>query len=62
MLIAYSIIDKYDCLAILRQINGYTTYNGVYRKAADANKDGKVDKDDCLAILRQLNGYTNLNS
>ena len=55
-------IDKDDCLAILRQINGYTTYNGVYRKAADANKDGKVDKDDCLAILRQLNGYTNLNS
>ena len=55
-------IDKDDCLAILRQLNGYINYEGVYRKATDANKDGKINKDDCLAILRQLNGYTNLNS
>ncbi len=54
-------IDKDDCLAILRQINGYTNYSGAYKTAADANKDGKINKDDCLAILRQLNGYTNLN-
>lgn len=54
-------IDKDDCLAILRQINGYANYSGAYKTAADANKDGKINKDDCLAILRQLNGYTNLN-
>lgn len=55
-------IDKDDCLAILRQINGYANYTGVYKVAADPNKDGKIDKDDCLAILRDINGYTNLNS
>ena len=54
-------IDKDDCLAILRQINGYANYEKAYKTAADANKDGKINKDDCLAILRQLNGYTNLN-
>lgn len=54
-------INKDDCLAVLRQINGYTNLSGSYKEAADANRDGKVNKDDCLAILRQLNGYTNLN-
>lgn len=54
-------IDKDDCLAILRHLNGYTTLNDVYKVAADPNKDGKIDKDDCLAILRHLNGYTDLN-
>jgi len=54
-------INKDDCLAILRQLNGYVNLDGVYREAADANKDKKIDKDDCLAILRQLNGYANLN-
>ena len=54
-------IDKDDCLAILRHLNGYTTLSDVYKVAADPNKDGKIDKDDCLAILRHLNGYTDLN-
>ena len=54
-------IDRDDCLAILRQLNGYTTLQSAYKTAADANKDGKIDRDDCLAILRHLNGYTNLN-
>lgn len=54
-------INKDDCLAILRQLNGYANYSGAFKEAADANRDGKIDKDDCLAILRQLNGYTNLN-
>jgi len=55
-------IDKDDCLNILRELNGYTKLENVYKLAADANKDGKIDKDDCLAILRHLNGYTNLNN
>ena len=55
------VINKDDCLSVLRQINGYARLSDVYAKAADANKDGKIDKDDCLAILRQLNGYANLN-
>ncbi|MGM9882526.1 MAG: SH3 domain-containing protein [Bacilli bacterium] len=55
-------IDKDDCLAILREINGYTKLENAYKTSADANRDGKIDKDDCLAILRHLNGYTNLNS
>ena len=54
-------INKDDCLAILRHLNGYTTLTNVYGVSADANKDGKIDKDDCLAILRHLNGYTDLN-
>ena len=54
-------IDKDDCLAILRQINGYTKLENVYKLAADAHRDEKIDKDDCLAILRHLNKYTNLN-
>ena len=53
-------IDKDDCLAILRQLNGYTKLNGAYQEAADANHDGKINKDDCLAILRQLNGYADI--
>ena len=55
-------IDKDDCLAILREINGYTKLENAYKISADANRDGKIDKDDCLAILRHLNGYTNLNN
>ena len=55
------VINKDDCLSVLRQINGYTKLSGAFEKAADANKDGKIDKDDCLAILREINGYTNLN-
>lgn len=55
-------IDKDDCLAILRELNGYTKLENVYKIAADSNKDGTIDKDDCLAILRHLNGYTNLNN
>ena len=55
-------IDKDDCLNILRELNGYTKLENVYKLAADSNKDGKIDKDDCLAILRHLNGYTNLNN
>lgn len=54
-------IDKDDCLAILRQINGYAKLENVYREAADAKRDDKIDKDDCLAILRHMNKYTNLN-
>ena len=54
-------IDKDDCLAILRHLNGYTSLTDVYKVAADSNKDGRIDKDDCLAILRHLNGYTDLN-
>ncbi len=53
-------IDKDDCLAILRQLNGYTKLSGAYLESADANHDGKVNKDDCLAILRQLNGYADI--
>ena len=55
-------IDKDDCLAILREINGYTKLENAYKISADANRDSKIDKDDCLAILRHLNGYTNLNN
>lgn len=54
-------IDKDDCLAILRHLNGYTKLSASYLVAADPNHDNKIDKDDCLAILRHLNGYTNLN-
>lgn len=53
-------IDKDDCLAILRQLNGYTKLTGAYQEAADPNHDGKINKDDCLAILRQLNGYADI--
>ena len=55
------IIDKDDCLAILRQLNGYANLENVYKMAADAKRDGVIDKDDCLAILRHMNKYTNLN-
>lgn len=55
------IIDKDDCLNILRQLNGYTNLENVYKLAADAKRDGVIDKDDCLAILRHMNKYTNLN-
>lgn len=54
-------INKDDCLAILRHINGYTKLKNAFKEAGDANHDGKINKDDCLAILRHLNGYTRLN-
>ena len=55
------LIDKDDCLAILRHLKGYSNLKSYYGTAADSNRDGKIDKDDCLAILRHLKGYTNLN-
>lgn len=55
------VIDKLDYLAVLRMFYGYTSYSGVYKKAADANRDGEVNKLDYLAILRQYYGYSTIN-
>lgn len=50
-------IDKLDALAVLRQFYNYTEYEGVYKKATDADNNGKYDKLDALAILRDYYGY-----
>lgn len=55
------VIDKDDCLEILRNLKGYANLKGSFKEAADTDHNGIIDKDDCLEILRHLKGYTNLN-
>ena len=43
---------------MLRYYYKYSTLDGVYKEAADANKDGVVDKLDYLAVLRDYYGYS----
>ena len=49
--------DKLDYLAVLRHYYKYKEYTGVYKEAADVNRDGTVDKLDYLAVLRDYYGY-----
>ena len=50
-------IDKLDYLAVLRHYYKYKEYNGVYKEAADADKNGVIDKLDFLAVLKDYYGY-----
>ena len=54
------LIDKTDCVAILRQIYGYKKYGNLRTEASDINKDGKVDKVDASQVLRHYYGYANI--
>ena len=51
------VIDKLDYLAVLRHYYKYKEYNGVYKEAADADKNGVIDKLDFLAVLKDYYGY-----
>jgi len=51
------VIDKLDFLAVQRHYYKYKEYNGVYKEAADADKNGVIDKLDFLAVLKDYYGY-----
>ena len=53
-------IDKVDAAAILRHYYKYTSYSGVYKKAADVSRDGVVDKVDAASVLRDVYKYASI--
>ena len=50
-------ISRKDLLQLQRQVFGYGSLQGIYKKASDINKDGKVDKTDLLQVQRDVFGY-----
>lgn len=53
-------IDKVDAAAILRYYYKYTTYDEVFKKAADIDNNNVIDKVDAAAVLRDVYNYADI--
>ena len=47
-------------MQVQRDVFGYGSLEGVYNKAGDINKDGKIDRTDLLQVQRDVFGYASI--